>query len=200
MNHYEDTQKLTQEITEVVLERLRTGVVRDGQPVYVGACGNDYYFSCEDRIRSIVEMVVRESKILHVDPWVIAAQVWHETRYNPFAVSHLGTRGVMQLHPRNSRFNHVRFLHGSDHFRRQCKRQIGYCQEPVVHEGVLLMRHSMLRCSDSTYQALTMYNSGRCHMRGNTYATTILADARSMRTEELTLARQRIYGTVPESL
>lgn len=62
LNHYEDTQKLTQEITEVVLERLRTGVVRDGQPVYVGACGNDYYFSCEDRIRSIVEMVVRESK------------------------------------------------------------------------------------------------------------------------------------------
>jgi len=132
------------------------------------------YFGCEQRISTIVEYIIHESAIAHVDPWIVASMIWHESRFNPFVESHLGTRGVMQLHPRNRRFNKNRFLH-RDAYRNQCKRILGNCQDEVIRDGIGLLRASFERCDRNISSALTMYNSGRCTMRGNKYTESVLS-------------------------
>lgn len=163
----------TQEITNAVLENLQMRTDRDGNSVYVGWCrSNQNRYSCEANIESIVSTIVFESVYEGVDPWIIAAITWKETRFSAFAVGGVGERGVMQLHPRNSRFNHVRFLHGGEWYRNSCRQEKGLCQGEVIREGVQLFADSLDRCQ-SVRGALTMYNTGKCDWRGHRYATRV---------------------------
>ena len=159
-------------MTFVVLRRLTLRTTEDGQPIYVPRCSMDH-FGCEERIKTIVGYIIHESAIAHVDPWIVASMIWHESRFSPFVESHLGTRGVMQLHPQNRRFNRNRFLH-RDAYRNQCKRILGNCQDEVIHDGIGLLRASFERCDRDVSSALTMYNSGRCTMQGNKYTESVL--------------------------
>ena len=189
-----NTETLVEEMTEVILGRLYLYTNRDGERQYAGACGADLYFSCEERIQSLVEIMIYEARVKGIDPWVAAAMTWKETRFNPFVISTRGARGVVQLHPRNSRFNHIRFVHGSDSYRNACKRQLGFCQEEVISEGFSLLSDSRSRCGGDLASALTMYNTGKCTHEVN-YANIILDDSNRMRGVERLLAKVRIYGT-----
>lgn len=188
-----NTQTLEEEMTEVILERLYLYTNRDGEKQYAGACGADLHFSCEERIRSLVEILIHEARVNAIDPWIAAAMTWKETRFNPFVVSPRGARGVVQLHPRNSRFNHVRFIHGSDSYRNACKRELGFCQREVISEGLSLLNDARSRCGDME-SALTMYNTGKCQ-REVVYASVIMQDSNRMRGIERLLSKVRIYGT-----
>lgn len=189
-----NNETLVEEMTEVILNRLYLYTNRDGVKQYAGACGADIYFTCEERIQSLVEIMIFEARAKGIDPWVAAAMTWKETRFNPFVISPRGARGVVQLHPRNSRFNSIRFVHGSDHYRNACKRQLGFCQEEVVSNGLALLRDSRERCGGDIESALTMYNTGKCTHEVR-YASVILDDANRMRGFERLLAKVRIYGT-----
>lgn len=160
-------QEQVYKLQHAVLESLTLRIDADGNPVYAGSCSRDY-FGCEGRIRSLVEIIVHESIVAKVDPWIVAGMVWHESRFNPFAESHLGTRGIMQLHPRNSRFSSNRFLH-RDAYRNRCRRIEGNCQAEVVQDGTKLLRDAIDRCDGTLVQGLTMYNTGRCAVGGNRY-------------------------------
>jgi Transglycosylase SLT domain len=187
-------QKLADEISEAVLQRL-TLYVRDGETVYAARCHNDQ-FSCEQRIRSLADMVAFESVAQEVDPWLVVAVMWHESRWNPFVESRVGARGVMQLHPLNSRFNDVEFVHGSDWYRKRCRRTLGYCQEDVIHEGVALLQASVERCSDSILGGLAMYSSGHCNVSGNRYGKQTLSEKQTFDTLATQIRSQRTHERV----
>lgn len=178
---YAAHQKLTEEIAEVVLNRL-TLYVRDGETHYTAMCSLDH-FSCEQRIHTLADMVAFESMEQDVDPWLITSVMWNESRWNPFVVSRVGARGVMQLHPLNSRFNDVEFLHSGDWYRTRCKRTIGYCQEQVIHEGVALLKASINRCDNNILGGLNMYASGKCDFPGNRYSNRALVEKQALELE-----------------
>lgn len=159
-------------ISFVVLSRLTFRTSQDGTAVYAPTCTRDH-FGCEHRIQKISEYIVHESSKAGLDPWIVTALIWNETRFNPFAVSHIGTRGVMQLHPRNRRFNSNRFLH-RENYRNQCKRILGNCQAEVVRDGIGLLRDSIDRCDGEVASGLTMYNAGRCRVPGLKYPDIVL--------------------------
>lgn len=188
-----NTETLVEEMTEVILGRLYLYTNRDGERQYAGACGADLYFTCEERIQSLVEIMIYEARVKGIDPWVAAAMTWKETRFNPFVISSKGARGVVQLHPRNSRFNHVRFIHGSDAYRNSCKRLLGFCQEEVISEGFAMLSDARTRCGGDIESALTMYNTGRCTHQVR-YATEVIRDSEKMRTSERLMAKVRLYG------
>lgn len=169
---HEHQQVEAAKMSFVILQRLTLRTTEDGEPIYVPRCSMDH-FGCEQRIRTIVDYIIFESSVAHVDPWIVASMIWHESRFSPFVESHLGTRGVMQLHPLNRRFNRNQFLH-RDAYRNQCKRILGNCQDEVIHDGVGLLRDSLTRCDADVTRALTMYNSGRCSMQGNKYTESVL--------------------------
>jgi len=164
-------QDTVYKMQHAVLTRLTLYVDRNDNPVYAGTCAIDR-FGCEARIRTIVEFVAQESTIRHLDPWIVLSMIWHESRFNPYAVSRLETRGVMQLHPRNRRFSSNRFLHRQYH-RTACRNKVGNCQDEVIQDGTQLLRDSIDMCDGSLEQGLTMYNSGRCTMAGNAYVENI---------------------------
>lgn len=159
-------------ISFAILSRLTYRIDRDGNPVYAPSCSSDH-FGCEQRIQKISEYIVHESSKAGVDPWIVTALIWNETRFNPFAVSHVGTRGVMQLHPRNRRFSSNRFLHREYH-RTQCRRSVGNCQAEVIRDGIGLLRDSIERCDGEVASGLTMYNAGRCRVPGLKYPDLVL--------------------------
>lgn len=166
-------QDTVYKMQHAVLTRLTLHIEQDGTPIYAGTCASDR-FGCEARIRTIVEYVAQQSEIRRLNPWVVLSVIWHESRFNPYAVSALETRGVMQLHPRNRRFSSNRFLHRPAH-RSACRNQPGNCQDEVIQDGSQLLRDSIDRCDGSIEQGLTMYNSGRCRMPGNVYVENIFS-------------------------
>ena len=167
-----DYQNTTMLMSATVLSRLTLRVDEETGPVYAARCENDH-FSCESRIFHIVNAAHREALASDVDPWLVLAMIWNESRFNPYAASHLGTRGVMQLHPRNRRFSHIRFVH-NERYRNTCRRRPGNCQGQVIHAGVSLIADAIERCDGSVDQGLVMYNTGRCRFRGITYASNAL--------------------------
>ncbi len=45
------------------------------------------------------ELIIAESKVHELDPFLVAAVIYAESRYRPEATSHVGARGLMQLMP-----------------------------------------------------------------------------------------------------
>lgn len=169
---------------EAILYKL-TLVFSQGRPrnqrVYVRACQQSE-LGCPARIRGIVDLIVNESIIQGVDPWLIASIAWRESRFDPFAVGDAREeRGVMQLNPRGVG-SRVRFVRRSERaYRRACRTEPGACQSEVIHQGVSLISRSIERCG-TVWSGLRMYNSGRCDYRGsNHYARKVLSDANKLK-------------------
>lgn len=172
--HVQDFEVTKVLMTNAILQRLTLRIDSDGNPLYAGSCRRDAH-GCEARIAAIVDYIVHESYVQGVDPWLVAAQIWKESRFYPFARGGVGERGVMQLHPRNRRFRDVLFVHSRPH-RTRCRRVVGNCQQEVIREGVHLLRESIDHCGNE-WRGLTMYNTGSCTFR-NRYAWRIIRECR----------------------
>lgn len=166
--HQDEMYKLQYAILTSLTMRFNA----EGEPVYAPSCSRASN-GCETRIKTLVEIITHEAAVAKVDPWLVAGMVWHESRFNPFAESSVGTRGIMQLHPRNARFSSNRFLH-RDAYRNRCRRIEGNCQEEVVQDGVSLLKDAIERCEGDFIQGLVMYNTGRCNVPTNRYTSHVL--------------------------
>jgi len=124
----------------------------------------DAHGGCEDRIRHFAQYIVNAADKYDLNPWMLAAMGYNESRFNPFAVGpNVGSKGAWQLHPRSKRGRTSKFVKSS-WYRRKCKRIPGNCQEEIVHKAADHMVSSIRYCGNLA-GGLSMYNTGRCAIR-----------------------------------
>ncbi|MEY4578260.1 MAG: hypothetical protein RL701_2963 [Pseudomonadota bacterium] len=129
---------------------------------------------CDARLLEFAQYLKDAGERFEIDPWLLAAMAYRESRLNPFAVGKVGERGILQLHPKNKRSKHVRFVTDS-HYRAHCKRETGACQREVVERAAQMLATSLNKCGGDLEQALAMYNTGRCS-GGHRYADRVLRE------------------------
>lgn len=165
------------EAVQKVLDRLTlrwndgSFMTRNGSPVYVSWCRNTPH-GCERTVRRYVNIIWNEARANGISPWLVLAQAYHESRFNAYAESEIGTRGILQLHPRSPHGRSVRFVRDR-RFREQfCRDRLGHCQGQVIRTSVSLLRRSLERCGNID-KALNMYASGSCD-RGYDYSRRVI--------------------------
>jgi soluble lytic murein transglycosylase len=106
----------------------------------------------DDR-RRVEAAIVRESRRNGLDPLLVTAVIQVESRFDPFAVSGVGARGLMQLMPPTAQF-----LHGKP----QGKFKAAHLFDPVlnVELGTAYLAQLMNRFDGDLNIALIAYNAG----------------------------------------
>lgn len=146
-------------LKEVILKKLTVWKTRSNKRVYAKHC-RDAYNGCELRIEAFSYMVDEYSEVYNVDLWLSAAIVWHESRYDPFAVSRVGAAGIYQLHPKSRWAKGIKFIHDKQ-YRYNCRKEVGNCQQPIVENALKLLNQCFEKCG-SVKDGLGMYNTGKC--------------------------------------
>jgi hypothetical protein len=116
---------------------------------------------CDRRLMEFAHYLIDAGDRYQVDPWLLAAMAFRESGMNPFAVGGVGELGILQLHPKNPRSKHVRFVH-DQWYRKRCKKEAGACQREVVERAAEILARSLDMCGGDLKQALGAYNSGKC--------------------------------------
>jgi hypothetical protein len=145
---------------------------RHGSPVYVSWCRNAR-FGCEQTVRRYVNIIWNESRAHGISPWVVLAQTYHESRFNAFAESHVGARGILQINPRSRLAQEVQFVRDRRFREQVCRHRPGHCQGQVIRTSISLLQRSLDRCGDLD-KALNMYASGSCD-RGYDYSSRVIS-------------------------
>ncbi|HET8646831.1 MAG TPA: transglycosylase SLT domain-containing protein, partial [Vicinamibacteria bacterium] len=82
----------------VVLPLAAGDAVPAGPPGHDDRRGGDVHLPRPRWERRWIQALIREAAIAYgVDPGLVRAMVWVESRYDPYAVSPRGARGLMQL-------------------------------------------------------------------------------------------------------
>jgi len=145
---------------EIILRRLTVWVRReDNEPVYAWSCRN-LRFGCERQVEAFVGYIFDEARIQKFDPWLVAAMAWHESRFNPFAVSNENAFGILQMLRRSRWSSGLRFVHNPQ-YRTRCRNELGSCQREIIERSIYWTRKTISICG-SIQGGLRMYNSGRC--------------------------------------
>jgi Transglycosylase SLT domain len=134
---------------------------------------------CDRRLLEFAGYLNASGTAHGVDPWLLAAMAFRESGFNPFAMGSLGELGILQLHPKNPRSKHVRFVH-DEWYRKRCRKEAGACQDEVVDRAAQLLAKTLEQCGGDLIDALGAYNTGRCG--GNSrYAKRILSERKLLR-------------------
>lgn len=147
-------------MTAVVLQKLTLWTrPRDGHRIYARSC-RSLRGGCEQSIEILVGYIFEEARRQDFDPWLLAAVAWHESRFNPFAVSHAEAYGILQFLRRSPWSRGLPFVR-QHWYRERCRRDRGACQRPIVERSIYWIQRSSAYCG-SIERGLRMYNSGRC--------------------------------------
>lgn len=150
-----------EDMVRVILQNLIIWVrPSDNVRVYAYGC-RTLSFGCEEQIRVMVEYIFRESEMQDFNPWLAAAVAWHESRFNPFATTHMETYGIMQFLRRSSWSHGISFVH-NERYRENCRNILGSCQREIVSMAIFWLKRTVTFCESSPRGGLRMYNSGRC--------------------------------------
>lgn len=162
-------------LTQIILDELTIWTrPSDGERVYVRFCRNLVH-GCERQIATYIEYIFNIAYEQDVDPWLLAAVAWHESRFDAFAESSAGAIGLFQLLRRGSASRGLPFIR-QRHYREQCRTVLGNCQYRSVRRAVFWLTESIDHCG-SVSGGLRMYNSGSCEgPRG--YPRTAMATLR----------------------
>jgi hypothetical protein len=156
--------------------RLIVRESRQGKPIHVQHC-RVVEGGCRARIATLSRLITEASNRAGVDPFLTAAIAMRESGLNPFAVSPVGARGVVQLNPKY-RGKTVPFIY-NESYRKQCSRRAGACQREVLDAGLGLYQWAVSRCGGDLEKGLSWYNSGRCDKQ-NGYASSVLRERRRL--------------------
>jgi len=166
--------------------RLTIRESREGESIYVQHCRVSQG-GCRARIATLARLITEASNRAGVDPFLTAAIAMRESGLNPFAVSPVGARGVIQLNPKY-RGKSVPFIY-NERYRQKCSRRPGACQREVLDAGLGLYGWAVDRCGGDVEKALAWYNSGHCDAH-NGYASSVLQERRRL----LQLAKESDRG------
>lgn len=148
-------------MTYVVLDKLTIWIKPStGERVYAANCRRHTH-GCVAEITQLIDYIWEECRRQDFDPWLVAGIAWHESRFNPFAGSSEGAYGVLQILRRGRWANGLPFVR-QPRYRRQCRAELGSCQQPVIERGIYWLRRSIANCG-SVQGGLRVYNSGSCN-------------------------------------
>jgi len=133
----------------------------DGHSVLLGSCARH---DCENRINLFVGYIIEAGEKYNLNPWMLAAMAYNESRFNPFAVGIVHERGIFQMNPASKRGKKTRFVQDAV-YRRSCKNIPGNCQEDLVNLAAEHIRSAIDKCGGSWVGGLSMYNGGTCGIR-----------------------------------
>lgn len=109
----------------------------------------------------------------HIDPAIVLAMIWKESRYNPEAVGDGGNSlGLMQIQP---------YWHGGRMERLGCEDLLDPYQNVVV--GIDYLAESIDRYDGDAAKALVAYNQGHFYETITEYALAVLDMAEELRCE-----------------
>lgn len=154
------------------VERLKKAIMgnlchcrrnNDGKAVMLKSC-TKAHGGCEARIEAFTNYMLDAAEQYNLNPWLLAAVAYNESRFNPFAVGPVGERGIFQLHPRSKRGRKAKFVKRA-WYRKRCIKEIGNCQEDIVFMAADHLRSAIDKCDGSLVGGLSMYNTGRCEPR-----------------------------------
>jgi hypothetical protein len=151
-------------LTTVIIENLKFCKRRvDKAEMITPSCANAPE-GCRQRIELFVEYVLRAAYAYDLDPYLLAAVIFNESRFNPWASGPIGERGVAQLHPRSKRGKKSRFVR-SAWYRKKCRSLPGNCQGEIIMAAGDHIRSAIDKCGGSEALGISMYNTGRCEIR-----------------------------------
>lgn len=124
---------------------------------------------CENRIDQFADYILNASDEYDLNPWMLAAMAYNESRFNPFAEGPaVQSRGILQLNPKTKRGRVSPFAKNgrrAQRFRAKCKKIPGNCQEEIVFKAADHITSSIKLCGGSLALGLSNYNTGRCELR-----------------------------------
>lgn len=141
---------------------VRDGMTRriwKGKRLYLHHC-RDALEGCEDRIQIFAGYFREAGKAHGVDPLLLVAIAYHESRFVPAAHGGVGEWGIMQIHPKHELA--PRFV-TDPKYRAACFKQRGACQYEVVQAGAAIVARRLAKCGGSVRCAVRDYNSGKGH-------------------------------------
>ena len=121
-------------------------------------CTRDVYRSCEGRVHALAAVFEDVGRARGLDPALLAAIAWVETRWHPWAVGSAGSRGAMQVHPIHGCFDPFAC---SESWREWCRTEADGCQRPVIDYAAGVLQRMIAKCG-SVEDALGRYRTGRC--------------------------------------
>ena len=122
------------------------------EPTYVSHCRRARG-GCESRINQYAGYILESSNRHGVDPVLVAALAWHETRWHPYAEGPVGEFGIIQLHPKSPWGREAR---------KRCRRTSKTrCEALIVDIGVRTLAASIKTCGN-VLEGLGRYNTGKC--------------------------------------
>lgn len=131
----------------------------DGTIIFHSFCRNDIY--CLDSIKEYARYIVKYSLEFNIDPWLSTAVAMHETNFDAYTVGSKGEKSIFQLLPYSPWGKKLYFIKNPK-YRKECKHQIGHCQEESVGAAIKFLSYSLKECKNIS-GALSMYNGGECY-------------------------------------
>jgi len=167
----DESQTIRERMVKSIMMNLEFCKLRsDRQGIITPSCAKTPE-GCETRIRLYVEYILQAAYAQDLDPWLLSALFFNESRFNPWAVGAIGERGIAQINPRTKRGKRLKFVK-SPWFRKRCTKIPGECQETIVMEAAKHLRAAIDNCGGDVILGMSMYNSGRCELR-NKYVKNV---------------------------
>lgn len=117
--------------------------------------------------------IIQTCEEYHIDPAIVMAMIWKESRYNPEAVGDGGNSlGLMQIQP---------YWHGGRMERLNCPDLLDPYQNVVV--GIDYLAENTRRYDGDVAKALVAYNQGHFYETITDYALAVLDMAEELRCE-----------------
>jgi hypothetical protein len=147
---------------------LTISLLPNGAPVRVF---REHPLGAEGRATELAELFAEAGAAHNLDPYLLTALAWSESRFDSSQVGRVGERGLMQLHPRYVHGRTFARFRGSSHDRDRLS----------IFLGADALRHGLEACGERRVRyAIGWYKSGRC-IAGPAAAQVMLARARLRR-------------------
>ncbi len=130
---------------------------------------------CESRVSALVDAFEASGKAYGLDPFLLAAVAWEESRLNPGAQGPGRECGVMQLHPARRDTRAIRFC-VSEATRKHClAKRPDACQAEVIAAGAAILRRSIDYCQGDVMGGLWRYHTGQRRCIESRYGRRVMA-------------------------
>lgn len=133
---------------------------------------------CLAELAHYAEAFVAAGERHDLDPWLLAALSYHESRWIADATGPVEERGIFQIHParREARdlavFDDLAWL--------GCRARVGQCQGPVIEVAASILRRALDKTGEIE-AALSLYQRGRVTESGRAYGRKVIRTAEKLR-------------------